>query len=224
MDKMEEISKAPVPEWCREYSFSDLDQLREQLFELNEQVRLTQMKISEVEGRIETMEWLKNALLSGEGEELMKACTKVLEHLGWTIRPADVNDNELYLMDNGSTAAIARIVRTTTQVKRADLAQLAESIITFWGEHEEEPMGVLVASTWANRPPSERTEPDYTNALAEFAQKKHLCLMTTQQLLCIFRDIEGGYSSADDLKDSILSTNGRLEGYDLEPGLAASVS
>ena len=46
MDKMQEVSKAPVPEWCREYSFSDLDQLREQLFELNEQVRLTQMKIA----------------------------------------------------------------------------------------------------------------------------------------------------------------------------------
>lgn len=223
MEKMEEISKTTVPEWCREYSFSDLDQLREQLLELNEQVRLTQMKISEVEGRIQTMEWLKNALLSSEGEDLMRACTRVFEHLGWTVNPADANKNELYLVEAGKAVAIARVVRTATQVKRSDLAQLAESVITYWGEHEEEPKGVLVASTWANRPPSERSEPDYTDALAEFAEKKHLCLMTTMQLLCIFRDIEGGYASAEDLRDSILSTSGRLEGYVLEPGLATTV-
>lgn len=223
MEKMEEISKTTVPEWCREYSFSDLDQLREQLLELNEQVRLTQMKISEVEGRIQTMEWLKNALLSSEGDDLMRACTRVFEHLGWTVSPADANKNELYLMESGKAVAIARIVRTATQVKRYDLAQLAESVITYWGEHEEEPKGVLVASTWANRPPSERSEPDYTDALAEFAEKKHLCLMTTMQLLCTFRDIEGGYASAEDLRDSILGTSGRLEGYVLEPGLATTV-
>jgi len=224
MDKMEEIAKPSVPEWCLEYSFSDLDQLREQLLELNEQVRLTQVKIGEVEGRIETMEWLKNALLSLEGEDLMRACTKVFGTLGWQVKPSSGNSTEMWLADGDYTAAIARVVRTTTQVKRSDLAQLCESVITYWGEHETVPKGVLVASTWANGAPTERTDEDYTDALAEFAEKKNLCLMTTSQLLCIFRDVEGGYMSVDDLKETILATSGRLQGFVLEPGLATATN
>jgi hypothetical protein len=220
MEKMEEISKTPPPEWCVEYSFSDLDNLREELLELNEQVRLTQVKITEVESRITNMEWLKNALLSADGRELHDACSRVFEHLGWTCNPSATNTDELLLRDGEWTAGIAKIVRTTSQVKRSDLAQLAESIITYWGEHETEPKGILVASTWANRPPTERNEPDYTDALADFAQKKSLCLMTTMQLLCIYRDLESGRISSSDLKESILATSGRLPGFVLEQDYA----
>jgi hypothetical protein len=220
MEKMEEISKTPPPEWCVEYSFSDLDNLREELLELNEQVRLTQVKITEVESRITNMEWLKNALLSAEDRELHDACSRVFEHLGWNCHKSTTNNDELLLSDGQWTAGIAKIVRTTSQVKRSDLAQLAESIITYWGEHETEPKGILVASTWANRPPTERNEPDYTDALADFAQKKSLCLMTTMQLLCIYRDLESGRISSTDLKESILATSGRLPGFVLEQDYA----
>jgi len=224
MEKMEEISKSSAPEWCLEYSFSDLDQLRDELMALNEQVRLTQEKIGEVEGRIRSMEWLKNNLLSAEGDELFRACTKVFEHLGWSVQPSTTNKSELRLIHNDWTEAIARVVRTTSQVKRSDLAQLAESVITYWGEHEMEPKGVLLASTWANRPPSERTEEDYSDALAEFAEKKHLCLMTTWQLLCIYRDLENGNMTPEELRENILSTSGRLAGFVLEPGYAAAAT
>ena len=224
MEKIEEISKPAVPEWCTNYSFHDLDKLREKLFALNEQIRLTQTNIGEVEGRIKSMEELKNSLLSADEDDLLVACTKVFEKIGWAVKPADANKSELWLTDGPPTAAIARVVRTASQVKRADLAQLAESVITYWGEHESEPKGVLIASTWVNRPPSERNEPDYTEALSEFAEKKHLCLMTTWQLLCIYRDVEGGYISAEDLKASILSTSGVLPGFVLEAGLAAAAA
>jgi len=220
--KMEEISKQAVPDWAQQYSFSDLDSLRTELKSLNEQIQSTQLKITDVEGRISSMEWLKNALLSLEDDELYRACAKVFERLGWGVKPADGNPQEAWLQDGEWTVGIARIVRTTSQAKRADLAQLAESIITYWGEHESEPKGILVASTWANRPPSERNEEDYPDALSDFAEKKHLCLMTTAQLLSIYRDLESGKASADQLRESILSTSGRLSGHALEADLAAS--
>lgn len=220
MEKMEEVTKSAVPDWCQQYSFSDLDGLKNDLGNLNEQVRQTQTKIQEIQKRITTLEWMKNALLALEGEDLHKACAQVLERLGWASKPAEANKEELWLQDGEWTVGIVRIVRTTSQVKRADLAQLAESVITFWGEHESEPKGILVASTWANRPPSERNEPDYTEALSDFAEKKHLCLMTTGQLLCIYRDMESGQASPDELREKILSTSGTLAGFALEPGLA----
>ncbi|MBI4534561.1 MAG: hypothetical protein HY711_11510 [Candidatus Melainabacteria bacterium] len=222
MEKMEEISRRAVPEWCVEYSFADLDKLRKQLVELNEEVRLTQAKIVKVEEQISTMEWLKNSLLSAEDDELMNACTKVFEHLGWTVMPSESHKEELWLKDSNTTVAIARIIRSTAQVNRSDLAQLAESVITYWGEHETEPKGILVASTWANRSPAQRTEVDYTDALSEFAEKKNLCLMTTWQLLCIYRDIEGGQTSQENLKETIASTKGRLSGFVLGHPVTAS--
>src|SRR5438094_5863231 len=106
--------------------------MREELMELKEQVRLTQMKISEVESRITTMERLKNALLSAEGKELRDACARVFEHLGWHCAPSESNTEELLLGDTECATGIAKIVRTTSQVRRSDLAQLAESIITYW--------------------------------------------------------------------------------------------
>jgi hypothetical protein len=112
--------------------------------------------------------------------------------------------------------AIVRVLRTNSQPRSSDIAQLAQSVITFWGEHEIEPKGVLVSCTWSNVPPTERNEPDYTEALAEFAQKKNLALMTTMQLLCIYRDLEMGKANSDEVRKRILETNGKLLGFSLE--------
>ena len=90
--------------------------------------------------------------------------------------------------------------------------------------HEVEPKGVLVSCTWANRPPSERNEPDYTEALAEFAQKKNLALMTTMQLLCMYRDVEMGKANGDEIRKRIIETNGRLPGFSLENSMTKATA
>jgi len=163
-------------------------------------------------------------LLAADGDELNQACSKVFEQLGWKVKPSPGTKGEFWLMDGDSTAAIIRIVRTASKPKSADVAQLAESIIAYWGEHEEEPKGVLLASTYANRPPAERTEEDYSDGIAEFAQKKNLCLMTCVQLLSIYRDAEGGAEAGKELREKILATSGRLPGFSLESRMAATAN
>lgn len=224
IEKMEEISKSSTPEWCQKYSFADLERMRDELRDLNDVIRQTQEKIEKVEGRIRSMEGLKNSLLAADGDDLYNACSKVFEQLGWKVKPATGAKNEFWLMEDDSTTSIVRIIRTPSRPKSADVAQLAESIIAYWGEHEEEPKGVLLASTYANRPPVERTEEDYTDAIAEFAQKKNLCLITSLQLLSIYRDLEGGSATAKDLKEQILSTSGRLQGFSIEQKMAATAT
>src|SRR5262249_53888065 len=149
---------------------------------------------------------------AAEGDELYQACCKVFEQLGWKVKPSPNMKGEYWLVDGDATAAIVRIVRTPSKPKSAGVAQLAEAIISYWGEHEEEPKGLLLASTYANRPPVERTEEDYSDGIAEFAQKKNLCLLTCVQLLSIYRDAEGGAAAGKDLREKILSTSGRLPG------------
>ncbi|HEY9712330.1 MAG TPA: hypothetical protein V6C72_02605, partial [Chroococcales cyanobacterium] len=214
MKKMDEITKTAAPDWCVEYSFPDLEDLKRERATLQDSIRQTQAKIAALDSKISLLDGLKNALLSAEGDELTNACARVFKRLGWQSKPTD-NVEEL-LLSTDKPDIMARVTRSTSQAKRSDLVELSASIVNHWGEYEVEPKGLLVACTWANRPPSERIEPDYPDTLVDFAKKKNMCLMTTMQLLCMYLDLELGKETADDLRSRIMETNGKLSGFQLE--------
>lgn len=216
IEKMEKVSNEATPDWCSSYRFTELSELHKELDDLQLQIRLGQERAEELGKRINGMEEMKSALLWSSEEDLATACIKVFEQLGWSRKPADNNKQEHLLSNDGNTEAIVRVVRTQSQAKRADLAQLAESVITYWGAHEVEPKGILITSAWSDNPPGSDNEPSYDTALADFAKKKHLCLMSTWQLLSIYRDLETGKAEAEGIRNQLLSTDGLLDGYMLE--------
>jgi hypothetical protein len=202
-----------APDWCQNFSFEELDGLRTQLSDLNEEIRLAKLKAQDLENRIDVMEDLKNSLLSASGEQLIQACTRVFERLGWTVKPALGSTEEIWLVENEKTQAIVRLNYSTQQPNRAELAALAESVITYWGAHEIEPKGILVASTWADRPPMDRPDEDFPDSMNEFAKRKNLCLLTTAQLLSIFRDLDIADADEKEIRENILTTSGRIMDY-----------
>lgn len=215
INKMKQgISRPNVPEWCSKFTFEELEGLRQQLTDLNEEVRLAKLKAQDLENRIDAMEDLKNSLLSSQGEHLIAACTRVFERLGWTVKPALGSAEELWLVDDEKTQAIVRLNYSTQQPNRAELASLAESVITYWGAHEIEPKGILVASTWADRTPPDRPEEDFADSMNEFAKRKNLCLLTTAQLLSVFRDLDVAEADPKDIRENILTTSGRVLEYE----------
>ena len=215
--KMEEMTKTVAPEWAATFSFPDLEDLRKERESLADTIRQTQSKITAIDSKLAMLDGLKNALLAADGEDLKEACSRVFKRIGWNSQQAETEPKELVLVGKQNAEVIARIVRSSTGAPRPDVAQLAQSVLTFWGETEIEPKGLLITSTFVGVAPKDRTEPDYTDALAEFAQKKSLCLMTTLQLLCMYRDLELGKMEPDQLRNKILDTNGRLAGFELEP-------
>ena len=134
------------------------------------------------------------------------------------MRP-DVGDLVLSTIDKPE--ALVRIVRSESQTNRADLASLAESTIALWEEQDFEPKGILLSCTWANTAPGKRSLPDHPAGLIDFALKKNLCLVTTVQLLGIYRDIELQRRSAADIRQQIITTNGSLDGFTLESVLSS---
>jgi hypothetical protein len=218
MKKMEEMTKTvAAPDWCLAFSFPDLEELKAERDALAETIRQTQSKITAIDNKIGVLDNLKNALLGSEGEELKSACSRVFKRVGWVARQSDTDSHELLLVGQDKAESIARIVRSAGQSPRTEIASLAQSMATFWGETEIEPKGILVAATWVNQPISERREPDFTEAMTDFAQKKSICLVTTVQLLCIYRDLEMGKLTADEIRRKLLETNGRMLGFSLEP-------
>jgi hypothetical protein len=154
--------------------------------------------------------------LSLSGIRLTQACCKVFEALGWSVKISETSSGEVWLSEGDKTQAIVRIVFSLAQPNRSELAELAESVITYWGKYDIEPKGILVASTFAEKPPKDRTEEDFPGSMGEFAKRKNLCLFTSQQLLTIYRDVAIKNADIRKIRENLLTTSGILPGFRLD--------
>ena len=222
--KMEEMTKTAPSTWCEDFSFPFIDLLKNEHSQMAEQIRQMQARLSAVEGRINAVETLKTILLTGENVALMSGTQEVLSRLGWQVQQSRTNINELWLSRGDQVEVIARVVHSTGAANRTEIAQLAESVIAFWDEYEIEPKGILIAQTWSSKHPSERSEPDFSPALQEFASKKHLSLMSTMQLLSMYKDIELNTMPVDEMRKRMIDTSGRLLGFPLDSNVAQAAS
>lgn len=220
MIKMEELTQTMNLTWTQDFSFPYVDALKGEHGQMMEQLRQMQLRISALDSRIRAIEGLKHVLLTGENDPLLAASQEVLSRLGWTVSPSRSNPGELWLSRGDQIDAIARVVRSPGAANRSEIAQLAESVIAFWDEYEIEPKGILLAQTWFSKTPAERTDPDFTPALQEFAGKKNLCLMSSLQLLGMYKDLEMGGMPVEEMRKRMLETNGRLMGFTLDNNLA----
>jgi hypothetical protein len=222
MSKDNNMSNQNVPDWCRAYSFSYLDELKKEQNALATQLQDVQAKLNTVESKISSVEQLKNALLAGEGEALKEAVGMVLGKLGWTINHNNATPNEVLLLNVDQPEALVRIVRSDSHCDRSEVAHVSGSAIAFWEKHDIEPKGLLIACTWANMSPQSRNQRDFEEAVSEFARKKNLCLMTTLQLIGIYRDLELGLVTQDTVRRQMLETSGCLVGYSVEAGMVGA--
>ncbi len=219
MSIIKEAGSSTVPEWCKKYFSSELNSLSKELTELNEQVRLAQQKIKEVESRVALTKGLRNTLLTAQGEELVEACGKVLTMLGWRVKISEEDKHELRLDTNeDKNVSIARIVWTESQADRTHLGQLSISQTRYWCEQGVEPKGILLVCKSGDTAPSPLSSSDFNSELAEYASKKNVCLMTTLQLLSVYKEIALHDGSAETVRATILASSGWLPGFNLEPG------
>ncbi|CAN5541646.1 hypothetical protein BH10CYA1_BH10CYA1_18640 [soil metagenome] len=219
MSIIKEAGSSTVPEWCKKYFSSELNSLSKELTELNEQVRLAQQKIKEVESRVALTKGLRNTLLTAQGEELVEACGKVLTMLGWRVKISEEDKHELRLdTSEDKNISIARIVWTESQADRTHLGQLSISQTRYWCEQGVEPKGILLVCKSGDTAPSPLNSSDFNSELAEYASKKNVCLMTTLQLLSVYKEIALHDGSAETVRATILASSGWLPGFNLEPG------
>jgi hypothetical protein len=212
--------KKPAVGWPGTYVVAGLEEVTRERASLFDQIGSLQEQISSLDERLKVIEEFKNVLLTGEGAQLVSACKKALAAFGWSVQPSTASESELVLRFEDKPEALVRVIRCDSQTNRTDFANLMESVTAFWEEHDMEPKGILLSCTWANTPPSERTSPDYPAGLVEHAQKKNLSLITTAQLLGIYRDLEFRKQSAGEIRQKIVGTSGRFDGFAIESVLS----
>ncbi len=86
-------------------------------------------------------------------------------------------------------------------------------MIHFWDDRGQELKGLLIACTFCDTPLPQRKEADFSDSMIEFARHKNICLITTVQLLCIYRDLKLGKVQPDTIYQSIISSQGYLPGF-----------
>jgi pSer/pThr/pTyr-binding forkhead associated (FHA) protein len=217
MSTTKESLSGTVPDWCNRYFHGELSRLGKELTDLNDQVRAAQQKIKEVEGRVSLTKGLRNTLLTSQGEDLVEGCGRVLSLLGWRVRISDEDKHELRVETDEKHTCIARVVWTETQADRTHLGQLSISQTRYWCEQGIEPKGILIVSRNGENGPHALTSSDFNSELADYASKKNVCLMTTLQLLAIFKDIALHEGSMEAARNTIMASNGWLPGFALEP-------
>jgi hypothetical protein len=215
----QEIKKPPVG-WPSAYIVAGLDEVTRERAGHLEQIKNLQEQISALDERLKAIEEFKNVLLTGEGAQLVNACKKALTAFGWNVQPSTASESELVLSVDDKPEVLVRVIRSDSQTNRTDFANLIESVTAFWEEHDHEPKGVLLSCTWANTPPSERSSPDYPAGLGEHAQKKNLCLITTAQLLGVYRELELRKQSPEEIRQKIVGTSGKFDGFAIESVLS----
>lgn len=217
MSTTKESLSGTVPDWCNRYFHGELSRLGKELNDLNDQVRAAQQKIKEVEGRVSLTKGLRNTLLTAQGEDLVEGCGRVLSLLGWRVRITDEDKHELRVETDEKHTCIARVVWTETQADRTHLGQLSISQTRYWCEQGIEPKGILIISRTSENGPHALTASDFNSELADYASKKNVCLMTTLQLLAIFKDIALHEGSMEAARNTIMASSGWLPGFTLEP-------
>ncbi|MFA6208295.1 MAG: FHA domain-containing protein [Candidatus Obscuribacterales bacterium] len=207
-----------VPDWTKRYFSDEIAKLNTELDELNEQVKLAQQKIRDVETRVALTKGVRNTLLTTTGDELVEACGKVLSLIGWKVTIAADDKHELRLEVDDKHVCIARVIWTTTQAERSHLGQLSISQTRYWCEKGTEPKGILIVSKISDQAPTGVGSSVEELELAEYAAKKNVCLMTTMQLLSLYKEVALDDTKPDGLRSAIVAANGWLSGHDLEPG------
>jgi pSer/pThr/pTyr-binding forkhead associated (FHA) protein len=211
-------SSSTVPDWCKKYFAGELNHLNREMNDLNDQVRHIQGKIKEVEGRVALTKGLRNVLLTAQGDDLVEACAKVLTMTGWRVKQSDEDKHELRLESDDKGISIVRIVWTEKDPDRSHLGQLSISQTRYWCEQGVEPKGILILSRVGENTTHPITPGEMGGELSEYAQKKNVCLMSTLQLLAIYKDVALNDGSTESIRNTIQNASGWLHGYHLEPG------
>ena len=206
----------PVPEWTKKYFADEIAVLNKELEGLNEQVRQAQNKIKEVETRVSLTRSIRNTLLTATGDELVEATSRVLGLLGWKVTTDQEDKHELRLEQDEKNVCIARVIWTSTNAERSHLGQLSISQTRFWCEKGVEPKGILIVSKISEQAPEKMGESQDDIELADYAAKKNVCLMTTLQLLALYKEVALTDANPESLRQAVISASGWLSGHNLE--------
>ncbi len=200
------------PGWCTDYTFPEIADIKSSMTKLETEIKERQAQLNKLGVTVSETEDIRNRMLATQDAELLEACSVVFRMLGFAPSANGTSNNELVLSADGAASGIAKVVSTDSQPRPADLASLISSLSTYWCDHGVEPKGILVVSMMQEGNPDKRAP--FSKDFVDYAVKKNVCLISTVQLLAIYRDISLRAAKVESIRAELLSANGQLSGFE----------
>lgn len=169
---------------------------------------LEKLRSESVAERVRLEEW--RGLVYSTGKQLEGLVARAFAALGATILPDKIGNEEFLLNLNG-TECICEVKGVTGSATLTHLRQLIGHMLDAEQADGRKRKGILVAATWREIDPAQRTEndnPDFPPNVVAFAKNNHICLITGLSLFHTLTTVMRYPDSGPGALGKVLATSG----------------
>ena len=201
-----------LPDWTKTYQFaSELkrDATRQKL----EEQRSNASKNLEALASSQMQDDRLKQLIAATGKPLEEVVSEALCFLGFKVEEREGRRADIYATGSSGDRGLVEVKGASKSASERKAAQLEKWVLEAM-DADERRKGILIVNGWRDRPLSSRCSPVFPNQMVGFSTARSHCLMTTTQLLGMVIRCGEDKSLLREAEESILSTVGRLEGWD----------
>ena len=179
---------------------------------------LTQIDLVKAEQAEDDM-W--KVLIYGQGDALEKQVSKAFEFIGFEIQEAIEGRADLRVTydDKAAVVEVKGLSKSAAEKNAAQLEKWVSEEIASGADH---PKPILVANTWRNKRPDERSEVDFPDQMLKYVGDRGHCLISGSQLLSMVRAAIRDPEKKKEIATELMSTVGTISGWNIEDALMRS--
>lgn len=178
-----------APTWTKDYQLKGMKEYQTKIKEIRVNIETLNTKLSSMQNHLNKKVWLRDTLLSRDGEALEKAVEFVFKEIGFAPKPGPTGQEDITFSYAGINF-LAEIKGATSSASEKHIKQL-HAKLTIFHEREKVPSkGVLIINPWRQYPPSERENDSrmiFPDAIQSLVSIWEFCLITTIQLFEIYK-------------------------------------
>lgn len=206
----ETTPQTPWPSWCKTYALPELSHITEQINQLQDMIRQFEQNIQDMHKTMQDAELIRNQLLAGSGADLYSTIRLVFEDMGWEITAKSNALQEMSLTTASGQKCVVRISTARTEPNRQEVTELIGQQATVWCDTGVEPKGILIAQILTNGLLQEKAR--FSADLIKACKQKRFCLLSTLDILYIFRKVTLAAEDPEPISQAILQAAGIPKG------------
>jgi hypothetical protein len=197
-----------LPEWSSEVVLPGEDGLLRALEKDRQTLERTQARIDRRRMELATLRRRK-LLVTGEGSALERIAGEAFSALGFEVLPSEPGRADLTL-ELGKRRAVVEVKGKTRSAAEKDALQAAKWVLNHQVEYGRKAKGILLVNGWRTRAVDARPAV-FPDQMLKTVEQHNLSLVTGQQLLGFWSDVESQPRKAKALVRQIMNSVGPLE-------------
>lgn len=211
------VLSEPSPTWVEQFLLPGMIELNTEIESYGHDISAIEVKRQGARSRLDELTWVRNTLLSADGKNLEKAVQHVLEQIGYNPLVGPLGHHDL-TFEYKAQHFLAEVKGATSSASEEHIRQLNAMRTRYIEEKKTDTKGVLIINPWRQFEPEKRESDGrviFPSSMMTLVEIWKFCLITTIQLLQIYRLHLQGALNPEKLADEIHRTVGPLKGYDL---------